>query len=200
MLRSGPYESSHMSEIRIRPACNNDIPALLELLEIASYGFVKHVFTVLSEPEADVDDVVASRMTDPASHLALSKTKVAEIDGHVAGFVVLEAQSDPADPVSDDTPALLRPLLDLESMAPGTTVVSFIATFPAMRGRGVGRFLMDHAEQSRGPKGMCLTVHDQNSDARKLYLGLGYREVARRDIVKQGWGSPASEWILMTKA
>lgn len=188
-----------MSEISTRPARSDDIPQLLELLEIASYGFVNHVFRTLSKPGTDVASVITARMSDPDSHLALSKTTVAEIDGQIAGILVLEPQPDPVAPVSDDTPAILRPLLDLENMAPGTTVVSFVATYPAMRGRGIGKMLMALAEQSRGPKGMCLTVHDLNSGARQLYERLGFQEVARREIVKQGWDSPATEWILMTK-
>ena len=119
-----------MSRINLRPAQTGDIPQLLELLDIASYGFVNHIFTVLSEPGTDVDSVVVARMADNSSHLALSKTTIAEVDGQVAGFIVLEPQPDPVDPVAEDTPAILRPLLELESLAPGTTVVSFVATFP----------------------------------------------------------------------
>ena len=188
-----------MSDISTRPAQTDDIPQLLELLDIASYGFVNHIFAVLSEPGTDVDSVVVARMADNSSHLALSKTTIAEVDGQVAGFIVLEPQPDPVDPVAEDTPAILRPLLELESLALGTTVVSFVATFPAMRGRGVGKILMQQAEKSRGSNGICLTVHDQNNGARKLYERLGFQEVDRRAIVKKGWDSPASEWVLMIK-
>jgi ribosomal protein S18 acetylase RimI-like enzyme len=189
-----------MLEICIRPARIEDIPQLMELLGIASYGFIEHLFTTLSEPGADVRSAIKSRMEDPESQLSLRKTMVAEIDGQVAGFIMCEELPDPANLVSDDTHPLLRPLFELESMAPGTTLVNFVATHPELRGHRVGTILMDQAENGCGPNGMSLTIHDQNIGARNLYERRGFQEVARRKIVKQGWSSPATEWVLMTKA
>ena len=75
-----------MLEICVRPARIEDIPQLMELLGIASYGFIEHLFTTLSEPGADVQSAIKSRMEDPESQLSLRKAMVAEINGQVAGF------------------------------------------------------------------------------------------------------------------
>jgi hypothetical protein len=53
-----------MLEICVHPARIEDIPQLMELLGIASYGFIEHLFTTLSEPGADVQSAIKSRMED----------------------------------------------------------------------------------------------------------------------------------------
>lgn len=189
-----------MSRISIRPAGRGDVPAIVHLLDIATYGYVSHVFGVLCGPGADLYQVVKERVEDPASALSYEKAQMAEYNGKVAGFVMCETIPDPADLVLADTPDVFRPLLELESMAPGTTLVNFLAAFAEMRGHGIGKRLMTEAEKRRGPNGMSLTIHDLNDGARKLYEGLGFREAGRRAIVKEGWDHPATEWVLMTKS
>jgi len=49
------------------------------------------------------------------------------------------------------------------------------------------------------PKGMSLSIHNLNTSAQRLYEGFGYRCVAQRAIVKQGWEHPATRWVLMVK-
>lgn len=188
-----------MSEISLRAANRGDVSAIVDLLDIATYGFVAHAFSVLSGPGADIRKIVGERVEDPQSALSFEKAWMAECDGVVAGFIMCESIPDPADLVSPETPDLFRPLLELESMAPGTTLVNFVATYPAMRGLGIGRHLMAQAEKERGPKGLSLTIHDQNEAARRLYERLGFREIDRRAIVKRGWDHPATNWVLMTK-
>ena len=188
-----------MFKILLRPACAEDIPQLIELLSLATYGFIEHVYASFLEPGADVSAVLAARLMDPTSQLSMTKARVAEARGQIVGFIMCETLSDPVDLLTDDTPDLLRPLFELESLAPGTTLINFVAAYPKMRGLGIGSKLMAWAESSPGPNGMCLTIHDQNHGARKLYESLGFAEVARRPIVKLGWDIPATEWVLMIK-
>jgi ribosomal protein S18 acetylase RimI-like enzyme len=46
---------------------------------------------------------------------------------------------------------------------------------------------------------MSLIVADNNTGAKALYERCGYREATRRRMVKDGWDSPGSDWILMVK-
>ena len=46
---------------------------------------------------------------------------------------------------------------------------------------------------------MSVTVSDANIGGRRLYELLGYRETARRTMVKEQWVSEGHEWILMAK-
>jgi hypothetical protein len=46
---------------------------------------------------------------------------------------------------------------------------------------------------------MSIIVADTNTGARKLYERSGYREVARRRMVKEDWQHPGIDWVLLTK-
>jgi hypothetical protein len=46
---------------------------------------------------------------------------------------------------------------------------------------------------------MSIIVADTNTGARRLYERCGYREVARRRMVKDGWQHPGSDFVLLTK-
>ena len=188
-----------MAEIELREARPGDVPALVELIDQATYGFVEHVFSVMSTPGTDPRRAVAAAVAEPASQLSLRKARVADSGGRVAGFIMCKDLPDPADLLSKDTPDILRPIFELESEAPGTRLVDFVASRPDMRGKGVGTLLVRHAERGEGPNGMSLTIHDRNLDARRLYERLGFRQVDRRPILKQGWDHPAEDWVLMVR-
>jgi hypothetical protein len=46
---------------------------------------------------------------------------------------------------------------------------------------------------------ISIMVSDANVGARRLYERLGYREVARRTMVKEQWVSDGDEWVLLIK-
>jgi hypothetical protein len=50
-----------------------------------------------------------------------------------------------------------------------------------------------------GRRGLSIIVSDANTGARRLYERCGYREIARRAKVKNGWEAAGSEWILLTR-
>jgi ribosomal protein S18 acetylase RimI-like enzyme len=61
--------------------------------------------------------------------------------------------------------------------------ISVIAVTRTAEGRGVGRALMDHAEQwarARGHRRMTLSVFESNRRAQKLYEGAGFQVEMRR--------------------
>lgn len=123
----------------------------------------------------------------------------AELEGRPAGCLIAYQQPDVAPPLDPDLPSMLAPLQELENEAPGTGYVYVLSTAAGMRGRGVGTRLLDFAERYRGPNGMSLIVADNNTGAKKLYERCGYAEAARRRMVKKGWQSEGTDWILMVK-
>jgi RimJ/RimL family protein N-acetyltransferase len=46
---------------------------------------------------------------------------------------------------------------------------------------------------------MSIIVADNNTGARRLYERCGYREVAHRRMVKEGWQHAGSDFVLLTK-
>ena len=46
---------------------------------------------------------------------------------------------------------------------------------------------------------MSIIVADANRGALGLYERSGYREIARRAMVKEAWENPGDAWVLLTK-
>ena len=188
-----------MPAVSIRPARPDEIPQRLDLIDIATEGFVARLFLELLPPGSDVPATLRNRMETPDHQLSLTRAQVAEHEGRLAGLVMTADVPDPAEPVAPDTPPMLRPLFELETLTPGTTLINVLATLPDLRGKGIGSALIDAAERRRGKNGLCLNVLDTNLGAQRLYSRLGFREVARRGIVKLGWETAATDWVLMAR-
>ncbi len=58
------------------------------------------------------------------------------------------------------------------------TFVGGIFVAPSQQGRGVGGKLMELAMERTGE--LCLEVYTRNENAMRFYIGLGFREVSRR--------------------
>ena len=69
-----------------------------------------------------------------------------EVHGDLAGCVIAYSLHKQLEPIPDNTPGLLRPLLELEHLAPGTGYVYVLSTLPKMRGKGVGSSMLRFAE------------------------------------------------------
>ena len=67
--------------------------------------------------------------------------------------------------------------------SPGTLLVENIAVDPAAQGHGLGRLLMEFAEQRAGAQGasrVTLYTNEVMTENLTIYAHLGYREVTRR--------------------
>ncbi|KPF71440.1 hypothetical protein IP88_10805 [alpha proteobacterium AAP81b] len=67
--------------------------------------------------------------------------------------------------------------------AGGEVELLLIAVTPAVRGRGIGRLLLDTAcadARARGAEEIFLEVRENNMAARRLYARAGFAEVGRR--------------------
>lgn len=98
-------------------------------------------------------------MTDDyADVVRRHRVTVAERDGRIAGMVVLEIGAD-------------------------GVVVDNVAVEPADQGTGVGRALLEHAEDEarcRGCDSISLYTHERMTENRALYSRIGYVEYERR--------------------
>ncbi len=78
-----------------------------------------------------------------------------------------------------------------------------LATYAAFRGKGCGSALLSHAEavaRGAGHDSISLIAEDTHLEALRLYAAKGFRQMARRPVVKGDWQVDAREWILFTKA
>lgn len=127
---------------------------------------------------------------------------LAEVEGDVAACLLGYLAEDEPGPIDPDTPAIFVPLLELEALAPGSWYLNVLATYEKFRGKGLGTALLAYAEgeaRRAGRKSISLIAEDSHHDALRLYTAKGYREIARRPVVKDDWKVDAKEWILFAK-
>lgn len=189
--------------VRLRPATRSDAPDLARLVDMAGEGLPSYIWAGMAEPGEDVWVVGRRRAERDEGGFSWRNATMAEIEvpgtgrrvaGALVGYPLAEV------PPPEDLPPMFQPMQQLESLAIGTWYVNVLAAYPEWRRQGVGAALMAEAERlAAGFAGMSLIVADANHAARRFYEALGYREKARRPMVKEGWRSDSSEWVLMLK-
>ncbi|MDX1709899.1 MAG: GNAT family N-acetyltransferase [Rhodovibrionaceae bacterium] len=183
----------------IRPGNIRDAPLIARLANEAAEGMPLHLWRAMGEPGQDPWQVGIRRAGSEDAKISYRNAWIAEVDGRSVGCLIAYRQPASCEAIPEDTPAIFLPLLELEREAPGTGYVYVLCTLPEARGMGIGTSLLQFAERYRGPRGMSLIVSDANLGARRLYERCGYRAVASRPMVKNGWQNPGTAWMLMIK-
>ena len=191
-----------MAAKTIRPATAQDAALCAELVNYAGEGMPLYLWAkmIAEDPSLGADPWAAGQARQ------LKKIEAGEIEllaldgGPVAGLTGYTVGAEP-EPIGADMPAMFRPLQELENLSLSSWYVNVLATLPEVRGQGCGAALLAHAEdktRALGLSAISLIVADQNR-ARRLYERVGYREVARRPMVKEDWLCDSAEWVLMVK-
>lgn len=182
----------------LRLARAEDAPVLARLVNYAGEGLPLHLWTQLAEPGQDPWEIGARRQAQKAE--AGKIVVVDEGAGPVAGLTGYAIGPEP-EPL-DEIPALFVPLQELENLAPDSWYVNVLAAVPEARGRGLGTRLLGIAEaiaRDQDLARLSIIVADNNAGARRLYERQGYAETARRTMLKNGWHSDGTEWVLLVK-
>lgn len=186
----------------IRNAKASDAPHLVRFINMAADDLPLHFWRKTVGPEGDPWALGEERAARDTGNFSYRNAWLAEIDGSVAACLLGYAAETEPEPITADTPPLFVPLLELEAMAPGSWYLNVLATYEGFRGKGLGSALLAHAEHVAAQAGhdtISLIAEDTHQDALRLYTAKGYREIARRPVVKADWEVDASEWILFTK-
>jgi ribosomal protein S18 acetylase RimI-like enzyme len=197
--------SAHWEEgmsIRIRPAQRSDALHVAAFVDIAGHGIEMQEWR--SRVDKGHSVFAAARRTvleDTAQPYHYSRAHMLEADGEVAAGLIggiVEATTSG----STDTPAYVRPLVELETSVPGSWLLLVIATYPEYRGRGFGALLMEHARQCAirdGAAEMSLVTEDTNRGALGLYQRHGFREVETRPWLAYDGLSGPTKWIRLVR-
>lgn len=186
----------------IRKAQARDAAHLVRFINMAADDLPLHFWTKSVGPGGDPWAYGQERAARETGGFSYRNAWLAEVGGAVAACLLgYPAEDEPA-PIAPDTPPIFVPLLELEAMAPGSWYLNVLATYDGFRGQGCGGALLAHAEgvtRALGRRTISLIAADTHGDARRLYARQGYRDVARRPVVKGDWVVDAREWILMVK-
>lgn len=182
----------------LRPARVGDARALAELIDIAGEGIPSVLWAQSKPADMHVLDYGASRAARSGVNFGWQNATVAEADGAVAGMVLayrLEAEEIDL----DEVPALVRPMLELEALAPESWYLNALAVFPAHQGKGIGDALIA-SSLADGRRAGCaqasIIVADDNRAAR-LYERAGFRKTAARPVVGFEGFAHTGDWVLM---
>lgn len=180
----------------------DDAPVLAELVNYAGEGLPLHLWGGMAGEGESAWDLGMARARRETGSFSYRNAIVIECDGEAAGCLIGYAIPEQVEPIPPDFPPIVRPLQELENLAPGTWYVNVLAVRPMHRGHGLGGALLTLANRigrSEGCRGMSVIVANRNEGAAKLYARHGYQQTAERTMVKNGWSVESTAWVLMTK-
>ena len=192
-----------MSEPVIRPARKEDAAALARLLDIAGEGIPQWLWQQSAGAGEDALSVGARRAARDSGGFSYTNAHVAELEGGIAAMLLGYRLPDPYDTGDlDEVPAVVRPLIELESLAPGFWYVNAIATVEKARGHGLGTRLLALAHtlaRHAGATSLGLIVARANERAFHLYQREGYEAVATRPVIPFPGCHFSGDWVLMSR-
>ncbi len=187
----------------LRRARREESRRVAELMDIAGHGLPAYVWSLSAEEGQEPIEAGARRAAREDGNFSYRNAVVAEENGEVVAMVLayrLPEAGEDANP--DEVPEILRPLLELELLAPGTFYVNGLATLPRYQGRGLGSRLLEAARALAAEAGceeLSIQVFEQNEVALGLYERHGYRIVARRQAVPHPSYPYDGEVLLLTR-
>ncbi len=191
-------------QLPIRRARPDDAGALAELINIAGEGLPLYLWESMAEADETAWDVGRRRAKRQKGGFSYKNAIVLEDDAKVVACLIGYPHPNEAKPIDfENTPAIFIPLEELEVLAPGTWYVNVLASYPEFRGKGYGTRLLSIGERlaaDAGKIGLSIIVSDANTKARRLYERCGYRAIAERPMVKEGWQNGGERWVLLTKS
>ena len=187
----------------IRPAVKEDCLTIAKLYSISSDGVADYIWTQLAAEGEDIFQVGKRRYEQEDSSFSFRNCTVVEKDGHIIGMLVAFPMYSPT---TDDSLAgqeqdpVLAPYSKLEEY--DSYYVCGVALFPEFRGAGIGKQLMQMAEDNcrqRGLNKLSLIVFEQNTGAKRLYDSLGYTVVMEEEVVPHPLIHYTGKALLMVK-
>jgi len=187
----------------LSPATIEHAPALACLINLAGEGIPAYLWSALTEGGESAMDVGARRAAREEGSFSYRNAMICTENGILAGMILAYRQADLYDSGDiSECPAIVRPLVELESRAPGSWYINAIATFETHRGKGVAtRLLLDTEQRARASAcaAMSLIVASGNTDAKRLYASLGFTIRDARPIIPWPGCTHDGDWLLMIR-
>ena len=190
--------------MEIVQAKREDAKELAHLINLAGEGIPEYLWSEMASDGQTALDFGTQRAARYEGGFSYKNAKVIYKDDQVAGMII-SYQLDEPYVVGDinEYPEVVRPLIKLEAMAPGSWYINALATQQSCRGMGIASTLLEDAEQhalSKQVKTMSIIVASENPTAKKLYLNKGYQLKAALPVVGYPNCIHGGDWELLVKA
>jgi ribosomal protein S18 acetylase RimI-like enzyme len=173
-------------------------------MDMAGEGIPSYFWSGDAKQDQTALDVGAKRVSGETDNFSYRNATVSCVGEEILGMLLGYPLPDPYD-MGDvaSLPAVVRPLIELEALAPGSWYINALAVFPQARGKGVGTALLrkaeDLARQAHCTE-LSLIVAQENTGAFSLYQRAGYKPVDERPLVGFEGFAHGGNWVLMIKA
>ncbi|MGF1529510.1 MAG: GNAT family N-acetyltransferase [Candidatus Competibacterales bacterium] len=189
--------------MEIQDARREHAKALAHLINLAGEGLPEYLWRDMAEGDESPMAVGERRAARQEGGFSYTNARVCLRGDEVLGALVAYRQPDPFIIDDIDTfPAIIRPLLELESLAPGSFYINALATAEDHRRQGVATALLKDAlarGRSWGCASSSLIVASENTEATALYQTAAFAPVAARPVVPFEGHRHGGEWILLVK-
>lgn len=189
--------------MEITPARKDNAEDLAYLINLAGEGIPEYLWAQMADGQQRPLEVGTQRAAREEGGFSYTNARVIEGDEGVAGMIIAYQLEDPYRVGNlEEYPAVVRPLVTLESTVPGSWYINAVATRESQRGKGVATQLLKEAEAialANGVKDISLIVASENTTAKQLYIKLGYRVTASLPVVDYPGCMHGGAWELMVK-
>jgi ribosomal protein S18 acetylase RimI-like enzyme len=178
------------------------VDALIDLLVVSSWGGIRDAWERVRAPGESWRERGRLEVADAGCELGYPRYIVAELDGRVAGMMLLNLLGSQLVLPDHEAPPEQQGAFALMQKAADTLFVRELAVAPFGRRRGIARAflaLADDLARGNGRVPVSLIVNDANTPALKLYLSCGYRETASEPCLGHPTFADGTRLLLMEK-
>jgi ribosomal protein S18 acetylase RimI-like enzyme len=187
---------------RFRAATLNDVPALLDLMVLSSFGGITEAWQRVKQHGETWQQRGLAELSDANCEIGYSRFIVAEAANGLAGMILLNVVGD----TWQMDPALEPPeqmgVVALLKAAQHSVFIREFALFEWARGKGLAREFLDLTERlsvSNGARRITLIVNDMNDPAVALYKKAGFTPCDQQPSMNHPHFSNSSLLVLMEK-
>lgn len=181
------HHRSAKGSVLIQNATPGMCRSIAELALMAGEGIPAYFWKQSAAEGQDIIEVGAQKAALEEQNFSYRNVHVAKIGDQIAGMILAYRLPDMADAEDlEQSPAFIRPLIELEQCVPGSFYINMLATYPKYRNRAVGTALMGMVDQLACQQRCSLSsieVFDRNEGALRLYQRIGYTITERRRVV-----------------
>ena len=190
-------------ELQIENAQRHHANDLAKLINIAGEGMPELIWAGMAQADQSAMDVGIERALRNSGGFSYTNARVCIENNQVLGMLLAYKQADPYE-IGDitDYPEMIKPLVELEAMAPGSWYINALATYAPHQGKGVATILIADTEQCamiNNCDALTLICASENLRAKQFYYKLGFRIVDSKDVVDYPGCLHGGEWLLMYK-
>ena len=184
-------------------ASKTDAEKLAILINSAGEGVPNYLWGNMAKNGQTALEVGTQRAGRDEGGFSYTNATLCKQHNEILGMLIAYKLDDPYETGDlDDYPDFIRPLIVLESQAPGSWYINALATFESHQGKGVARQLLAHTEHlaiDNGCDKLSLIVSSENERACGLYESIGYRQAGQAPVVACPGILHGGYWKLMIK-